>query len=1055
MNHILDLEKQFNELYPVFEKIRESNSILFLGAGASVGERRYLSKEIIEYYESYLGKNLHENNITKFVDILSADPDFSRTHFDSFVADIIKKLKFSAAHKIVAGIPWREIITTNYDLLIEQAFDEISGTHNKIYDLKTVRNVREYHYKEANSEIKYIKLHGCLTDKSLYPFAFSTEDFEKLKPFYRTVLNDLKNVSSEIQFLSAGYSYSDSFGKELLEEFDRYNFRDRRWMFNIDPYPNENVLPFYLKNRIVIIKCSFQEFFTYYQKWESEQQNVLVRKKGLSITDSKDQYITFPPKLLLNLENCVKQLNVHTRDAFVKEAEFYRGEEPTFNLITRGVDVIKRQQLQVCRDAIDEKLRSNNSTLLPIFFITGDFGIGKSTLALRLIYELEKEADRDLVAFEIIDFNKIKSEWIVDVVNLCKSKQLVFYCDEIEVESFFKSLLDLQRDLSIEQFQDCSVFFIVPIRENILERFKMNRSIPQGVSVQLHGKFETDEIEELLEKLKSVGLVSFRDANEKSNLVRKVKREYDSDTFVALLGIITSGKHESDLISSYTQLSKDMQKAFLYTALLHKYKLVMPVGWLKQNISMNWDEFLQKVVKAEGKGILLQELRSSHGTQPDLYFKTKHPIIAEKLVEKIIPNKSKQWAFYERMLKTIEPGTSSSYLVNDLLKAFRLSGEYNDTQIEKLFDAAYTKLSDDPYFLLNYAINLQLRRTKKTLTKAQDILIYAESLLEYRNHRFIHRRGVVNFELAKLYFEDEGERSLVRHYLDEARDLFETKRLLDPFSSYSYVDYIKMLVWDLTHKEVEQEDLVAGMINIEELFDLANKAVTDGIDRIFSLQSLYAEFLKRVTDNRDYRQYLEELHSNVRLRPYACILLYNHYAYHEMMDEAEKYVHEMEYYMENFEVIKFLFKYYGRMLYEPNVRIKFLRLSRQNPYLEKENALRYNFFNFIAESYNHNFYDGKGYLGNIKSSIKNLSPEFHFEWLDSNGNEALFDAIIVKNSGDRWKGVKVPSLQQTFRLQRGNYDRFVQGLKVQVRLHFYLFGIIAELVQTEGSDYAD
>lgn len=41
---------------------------------------------------------------------------------------------------------------------------------------------------------------------------------------------------------------------------------------------------------------------------------------------------------------------------------------------------------------------------------------------------------------------------------------------------------------------------------------------------------------------------------------------------------------------------------------MHKYKLLMPASWLKQNISMDWNEFEEKVVKAEGKGILIQKL---------------------------------------------------------------------------------------------------------------------------------------------------------------------------------------------------------------------------------------------------------------------------------------------------------------------------------------------------------------------------------------------------------------------------------------------------------------
>lgn len=1053
MEHILDIEKQSDALHTIFKKIKESNTILFLGAGASVGEKVYLSKQLIEYYEATIHKSINEQDITKFIDILSANESFNRNHFDKFVVDVLRKLPLTEAHKVLATIPWREIITTNYDLLVEQAYDEIGKTSQKLYELKVIRNLKQSNYKESNSEVKYIKLNGCMSDYGQYPLAFSTDDFNKQKSFYKNVLQELKNLSDDISFLSIGYSFSDEFGKQLLDKFDSFNYREKKWMINVDPFPNEHALDYYKKNRMCIIKCSFQDFFLKFKDWETKHADELVRKKGISITNSKNQYITVPAHLQLNLDGIVKQLNTtYSKGRFVKESEFYKGEEPNFNLITRNADVVKATYLDKFKNEIINSLKANGSTFIPIYFINGDFGIGKSTFTLRLIYELEKVEELDLVAFEILDFNRLKKEFLIDLVLFTKSKHVVFFCDEVEIESYFKSLLDIQRDLSIEQFQDCNVFFIVPIRENILEKYKLSTSIPHSHSLKIDGMFEKPEIEELLEKLKTAGLVEFRDAGQKRQIVERIQRDYDSDSFILLMSIITNGKHESDLISAYHELSPDAQKAFLFTALLHKHKLLMPASWLKQNISLSWEEFTSKVVKAEGKGILIQEVVSSHGTQPDLYFRTKHPLIAEKLIEKFLPHKDKQFAFYEKMLKTIDVGQTNSYLANNLLKAFVKSEEFNSFQLNKLFDAAFTKLSDDPYFLLNYAINLQSRRIKSDLKKAIDLLVYAEGLLDYRNHRFIHRRGVLNFELAKLYFDEEKQLSNTIYHLQEAKDLFITKQLYDPFSAYSYFDYIRLLLWELNNIVHDEESEMQKQILIEELFDVANRTVSIDLERVNQLQGNYASYIKKISNNKDYKMYLDELHSNVKKRPYACILLYNYYESKEDYAKCDDTVEEMELYQENFEIVKFLFKYYGRNLYDHNIRIKFLRVSRENPDLEKDNALRFNYFNFIAESYNGLFFDGKKYLANIQTKFHNINPEFHYVWKDSDGNEMLFDGIVLKNSGERFKAIKIPSLQQTFRLKKGNYEKYVAGKEVKVKLHFYLYGIMGEILGSITSE---
>src|SRR5690606_27358176 len=120
------------------------------------------------------------------------------------------------------------------------------------------------------------------------------------------------------------------------------------------------------------------------------------------------------------------------REPYIKDDDFYRGEEPNIGIITRELDVIKSESIKSFTKSIYDVIESNKAAFVPVFFITGDFGIGKSTFTLRLLYELEKQDDFDLVAFEIIDFNRLRRDNIIELIRTMKSKNLVFYCDEIE-----------------------------------------------------------------------------------------------------------------------------------------------------------------------------------------------------------------------------------------------------------------------------------------------------------------------------------------------------------------------------------------------------------------------------------------------------------------------------------------------------------------------------------------------------------------------------------------------------------------------------------------------
>ncbi|MFN6085455.1 MAG: SIR2 family protein [Fluviicola sp.] len=1029
--------------------MREGNSILFLGAGASIGEKKYLSKEVIEYYEDYLGKSYQENNITRFLDILSADPTFNRNHFDQEVEKMLRKLKHTEAHEIMAEIPWREIITTNYDLLVEQAYDKID---NKTpYTLVPIRAFKKYNYRPSNNEIKYNKLNGCISDKSEYPLAFSSDDFNQLNVFYKNVLNDLKNLSPRIQLLSIGYSFQDDFGRELLEKFDSYNYREKRWIINVDPYPNENALAYYSSQKTRIVKCSFSDFFKLFKEWNDKDLDYLVKKKKVVYTTSKDSHIDLPPKVRLNLNGVVKQLNSNSKERIISDIEYFKGEEPNYKIILKGTDVYRITQSEKIGDSILKIVSENTSNFLPIFFLTGEFGIGKSTFTLRLIHEMMKRPELDMVAFEIEDFIKLKKEDLIQLFEASNAKNIVLFCDEIELDSVFKAVLEIRRELSVEQFNDFSVFILAPIRENILAKNLMIREVKEGHEIHLDGKLTESEINELLEKLKKASLVTFRDAKEKNTLCEKIVKEFSGDSFVSLLELVSNGQHVNNLLTAYHELSKEMQKAFLFTALLHRHKILMPASWLRQILSTDWSSFTDTVLKAEGKGILIQDYIDSNGTDPDIYFKTKHPLIASNLVDKILNTKEKQYKLYLELINKMNVGAINSSIVTNLFKSIKVEEVFTQEKINRLYDAAYSKLSDDAFYLLNYSINLQNRRDRDNLKKALDTLIYAESLLERKNHRFIHRRGVINFELAKLEFKNDNNYILTHSYLREAKELFSIKQQMDPFSSYSYSDYIKLLIWEVSNiDEYDNETELQFRIWIQELFELAERTVTENLSKIEVLRTNYADYLKTVTDKEEYLDHLIELYENPELRPYACILLYSHYESTDDQTRDEKcqsLIEEMESYLDYDEIVKFLFKYYGRRLHFIEYRVKLFSLARKFSFLEEDIPIRYFYYHFIADSYNHNFNFGLEHLSNIKSRYNGFNPEFRTIWKDSNGYDFIFDGTVINNTGKRHKTIKISSLQRSFRLIKGEYSKLNAGKSVKVKLHFYIDGIRAEIIR--------
>ena len=398
------------------------------------------------------------------------------------------------------------------------------------------------------------------------------------------------------------------------------------------------------------------------------------------------------------------------------------------------------------------------------------------------------------------------------------------------------------------------------------------------------------------------------------------------------------------------------------------------------------------------------------------------------------------------MISHIIPGISSSLLTTSLLKELRYNDDVTTAQLNKLFDIAYTNLNESHHFILHYAINLQHRGSINDLEKAERLLKYADTLIYKRDSKLIHRRGVINFELAKQWYKKEKKELIkTERYLNEARELFEIKKLIDPCSSYSYFDLLRLELWSLERVNLNEEEELTTRIKVEENFDVAERTVTDYKYRILSLKNEYQQKFLFKNDEKKYLDYLEDCYGNSELRPYALILLFNFYLHNNQYEECQKYLDELEYYKDINDVMKLLFKYYGRNLNIMHNRLKFYELIREYPNIEDTFTLRFNYFNCIASAYNKDFPTAFSFISNINDSFNYLNPDFQLPWKETDtDNIESFQGVLIKTKKD-FKAIKIPSLARTFYLIKKK-NNFKVGKEYTVNLYFYLTGIKAEII---------
>ena len=244
--------KAFKEDY----QHENASPVLFVGSGLSIGAG-------FPNWEELLVRLRRE-----FGDLVKLKPDF-----DADFNDKLKKRKFDEAgailkkafvdqkvhrnlwrsllHKIftdsecvarrpdtlktLCSLKWKRIITTNYDQLIEHAYENVYSKKLKVYDPS-----QERFDKATRDDDEYLfKIHGDIANDHS-TIVLTTEEYKELyeRQDFRDVLIKILDTASVVLFL--GFSYEDQYLKELYKSLYMQKAAPHR-PFALFPLPDTSV----------------------------------------------------------------------------------------------------------------------------------------------------------------------------------------------------------------------------------------------------------------------------------------------------------------------------------------------------------------------------------------------------------------------------------------------------------------------------------------------------------------------------------------------------------------------------------------------------------------------------------------------------------------------------------------------------------------------------------------------------------------------------------------------------------------------------------------------
>jgi hypothetical protein len=203
-----------SDVSPILRKVAEGKVVLFLGSGInkgcvdSKGRDAPLGNELALLIKE---KFFPDEEVPTDLPTICACAEVreSRRILERFIYDTLIDYKPSGSVlKQIPNFQWRRIYTTNFDRLLEQAYDEVPEKAQNLYPIYSDRDRQDF---QLGQDVPYLKLHGCITKLSSpdLPLILTPEDYAKYRENRKRLFRRLQDDLFDHTILFVGYSLTD------------------------------------------------------------------------------------------------------------------------------------------------------------------------------------------------------------------------------------------------------------------------------------------------------------------------------------------------------------------------------------------------------------------------------------------------------------------------------------------------------------------------------------------------------------------------------------------------------------------------------------------------------------------------------------------------------------------------------------------------------------------------------------------------------------------------------------------------------------------------------
>jgi hypothetical protein len=209
---------------PLIEAVRDGRALLFLGAGASYGALHPKASRVPDgdrlrdlICDRFLNGEMKTSTLIECSDYAIDSHDLNT--FQQFIRSTFIDFSPADFHKLIPTFNWNSIFTTNYDLIIEQAYGQPGVNFSLVTYVKNGQKVDLSLREKANS-ILFAKLHGSIDHylDTEIPLVLSSDQYVSVSKNRRMLFDRLLSLASQFPVVFVGYRANDLHIKTIFSE---------------------------------------------------------------------------------------------------------------------------------------------------------------------------------------------------------------------------------------------------------------------------------------------------------------------------------------------------------------------------------------------------------------------------------------------------------------------------------------------------------------------------------------------------------------------------------------------------------------------------------------------------------------------------------------------------------------------------------------------------------------------------------------------------------------------------------------------------------------------